>query len=292
MTDFAEHTKKYAEHQIKSEYISQLLEDTEYLTIEERAELSKCGEYLMFSNIDGKYKLVGASFCRKRICPMCQWRKSEKQFSNCIKMADYLEEQGYCFLHMVLTIPNCNGGIELTQTVKKLYSAFAKLIRQEKPKKAFKGIIRALEISYNYDRRNFHPHLHCLVVVNKSYFNDTKSYISYEHLAELWRKCLGTDEFIQVSIGRIKDKMGFAEVSKYCIKPLDFDEKYNTDNLYIIGELYATLKGTRFLQYYGVCKEARKVLKLNDDIESEATLDSKQMFTYHYNYHLKKYQEI
>ena len=129
--------------------------------------MSNCGEWLTFNESEDGIKLVGASFCRQRICPMCQWRKAERQFSNCIQIAEYLSGQGYRFLHMVLTTRNCDGGVKLTETVHKLYSAFALLMKKAKVKRAFKGVLRTLEVSYNYDTHQFHPHLHCLVAVKK-----------------------------------------------------------------------------------------------------------------------------
>ena len=39
-------------------------------------------------------------------------------------------------------------------------------------------IARKLEITYNKERDDYHPHFHVLITVNKSYFTDKDYYIS------------------------------------------------------------------------------------------------------------------
>lgn len=294
MTEFCQYTEPYEKHQLMKDYVCDLVQHSELIPIQQIERMSNCGEWLTFRENDDKLQLVGASFCRQRICPMCQWRKAERQFSNCVQIADYLSKQDYRFLHVVLTCKNCNGGKELTDTVQMLYRSFALLMKRERPKRAFKGVLRTLEVSYNYDTRQFHPHLHCLVAVKKSYFNDSRSYISYDLLTEMWTQCLKQAVPAMCSIGTVKNNLGFAEVSKYCLKPLKLNEIYEDDNLYILAELHATLKGARFVQYYGVIKEARKALKIKDEdeLDENGELDNKENIVYHYNHTRSRYEQI
>lgn len=241
-------------------------------------EILNCGTVLTFTEeIKDKksiYHLTGANFCRQRICPMCQFRKSEKTFAEMLKVVEYLEERNYRFLHLVLTIPNCKNGEELINGIKLLYKSFGKFIRNKQVKRAYKGILRCLEISYNYDTDEFHPHLHCLVVVNSSYFNDTKVYLSYDKITEIWTNSvgLGLPYPLQCSIRAMKkgDRSGVAEVCKYCVKPLDLGERSlerDIQNINVLLTLGHTLKGTRFLQKYGVVKEAYNILFKCDSSE-------------------------
>lgn len=281
--------KSYKHFQELTYKVNDLMNNNAMFTDKDRIDTAQCGEWLTFNKVDGQLRLQSANFCRKRYCPMCQWRKSEKQFAQCLSIAESLQAQGYCFLHMVLTVPNCQGGTELIAAIKQLFAAFGKLIAYKRVKTAFKGILRCLEISYNYEQHSFHPHLHCLVAVRKSYFKDSRVYISYDELRQLWSKANNSEQLLQCSIRRIRgtDKLGFAEVSKYCLKPLDLEEGKEADNAYIIYSLAYTLKGQRFTQAYGVIKQELK--KLKEDDGAAVTSDNEQMFVYHWNYQTHNY---
>ena len=231
-----------------------------------------CGTQLQFTktNENGAavYHLTGANFCRQRICPMCQFRRAEKLFIQMFNVVKHLEGQ-YRFLHLVLTIPNCDTGGELVEGIKLLYASFSKFYKYKEVKQAFKGCLRCLEISYNYENNSFHPHLHCLIAVNNSYFNDTRVYLSYDKIRQLWTKACKADKPLQIYIRACKvgDYEGVAEVCKYSVKPLDLTKSDNDiQNLTIVMTLFHTLKGMRFLQKYGVIKSTfSELYGCNDD---------------------------
>lgn len=146
------------------------------------AKIEQCGQHLYF---EGGH-LVGADFCRQRICPMCQYRNSMRQYARMLQVAERLGAQGYRFLHLVLTVPNCSHA-DLAKTVQKLYDGYGKLMHEKRIKKAFKGALRALEVSFNAENWTFHPHLHCLIAVRMSYFSDTRVYCSHKLVKDLWK---------------------------------------------------------------------------------------------------------
>jgi len=272
---------KYEKHKLDTYRVAELLGDdyvfTEYGDDKKDnryRDLINCGTFLEFSKEDTAqgniYHLKASNFCRQRVCPMCQFRKSEKMFVEVLRVVQSLQND-YRFLHMVLTVPNSRYERELVTSVRLLYKAFGYLISHGKPKKAFKGILRCLEVSYNYDNDTYHPHLHCLVAVTPSYFNDTKVYISHEHLREIWTKAVSwaidrlgdsadfarSEHLLQCSIRACKegDYRGVAEVCKYCVKPLDLDKTAKSvQNKRVILALFHVLKGTRFVQKYGIFK--------------------------------------
>lgn len=138
----------------------------------------------------------------------------------------------------------------------------------------------------------FHPHFHCLVAVKSSYFTNTRQYASYEDVRQLWSKANRSEKLLQCSVGAIKgnDTLGFAEVSKYCLKPLDFKQEYEADNAYIIYTLAYTLKGTRFIQTYGVIKDVFSEIKKADKSDSDSNFA--QMFEYRWDYRQHKYMRL
>ena len=72
---------------------------------------------------------------------------------------------------------------------------------------------------------------------------------------------------MQVHVGAIKegDYSGVAEVSKYCVKPLELSNNDDTEqNRRALLILMDVLKGTRMVQKYGVIREAFNALKDDD----------------------------
>lgn len=258
------------------------------------AALINCGTQLTFSKSDenGKtvYHLKAANFCRQRCCPMCQFRRSEKMFAQMLRVVKHLEGQ-YRFLHLVLTIPNQRYDYELVQGVKLLYKGFSNLLKYKQVRGAFKGILRCLEVSYNYDNDTFHPHLHCLVAVNRSYFNDSRKYLSYDLLRELWTEAVKkavrsspenfsfineSTPLLQIHVGACKegDYSGVAEVCKYSLKPLDLEKSESDDqNKRVLLTLWHTLKGARFVQKYGIIRDTWR--ELFGENEKEELTDEK-----------------
>lgn len=250
-----ERQREYSLYKEYAEAVADLLEKSRYFAGTDKGNhLKQCGTRLFFKGRE----LVAANFCRERVCPMCQYRRSMKLFAEMLRCAEAMEKDGYRFLHLVLTVPNCESE-KLAETVDKLYLSFRKFWGYKRVKKAFKGALRALEVSFNAEMRTFHPHLHVLVAVRKSYFNDTKYYLKHDYLRALWAQACGSEQLFQVSVQAVKagDWQGVAEVTKYCVKPFD----YTTDSsagLAILEALGYTLKGRRFLQKYGVLAEYYK----------------------------------
>lgn len=273
--------EKYKQY---AEQVRKLLQETDNQLFEGKLSGNKgekiegCGTRLFFEG----GKLVAANFCRERICPLCQYRRSMKLFAEMCHAAREMEKAGYRFLHLVLTVPNCKSGQDLEGTVNKLYKDFGKFWKQKDIKKAFKGCFRALEVSFNSEIWTFHPHLHCLIAVNKSYFTDSKVYLSYDKLRQFWTDCCGSDVALQINVSAVKegDWQGVAEVCKYCVKPFDYGRD-RAAALEIITALGYTLKGKRFLQKYGaVSSYYKKAVEIVESEEQENNEQTAQMFDF------------
>jgi plasmid rolling circle replication initiator protein Rep len=276
--------------------------------IDRGIKILHCGSELVFNN----NKLVSANFCRLRICPMCQRRKALKTYSDFCKVLDALHD--YSFLHLVLTVPN-SYAIDLRETVSFMNSCSSRLFRMKELQKAFKGIARFTEVSYNAHLQHgasFHPHFHCLIAVNKSYFT-SRDYISIKHIKKWWSviwRCRDmnlkriTDDFIknfnlldsdllQVHITKA-DEGALPEIAKYALKPLDISltEKHRAGVLQI---LYQSLHGKRLVQTYGIIKQTLKDLNIDldnecVDLDTSCELDNSHNVVYNYNYSLSRYE--
>lgn len=266
-----------------------------------------CGFSLEFTN----GRLYNANFCRQRLCPMCQRRKSLKTYSDFMKLLHYLND--YAFLHLTLTVPNCPLN-ELAENISFMNKCSSKLFSLAEFKKAFRGVVRCLEVTYNSSTISFHPHFHCLIAVKKSYFK-SRDYIKAEKIQLLWSAlwkmryeslksnkwdsdellshALNTSELLQIHIVKA-DRGAIPEIAKYSVKPLDFDcsDKERAD---VLGFLHEALNGKRLFYLSGVFKEANKLLKLKLEEDTEERLkrgdvDKDDLVHYYWNYRRTRYE--
>ena len=252
------------------------------LTLQDKAEKVKyCGTYLSFNN----KKIVGANFCRERFCPMCQRRKALRTYSRLREVEQFLSSE-YQFLHLVLTINNCPAD-ELTAQIDTLYRGSRKMFNNRRFKQGIKGVLRCLEVSYNAKYDTFHPHLHCLCAVRKSYFT-SRYYLKQDDLRMLWSDCIGTDYLPQVNVKKC-DENALAEVAKYCVKPLELDIGLK-QRAVVLDALNLALKSRRNIQTYGVFREAFKQLKIDLDSEdNDKIADNENIISFSFDLVKKKY---
>lgn len=264
-----------------------------------------CATALSFSyNADAKKKtLVAANFCRVRLCPMCQWRRSLKVFGQVSKILKLIEsKQHYAYILVTFTVKNVPGE-ELGDELDRLMKAWKRLVLLKPFTQAIKGYYRAMEISHNVDYKSkdfntFHPHFHCLFAVNPSYFTG-KEYLSHKKWQELWKAAARLDYMPMVNVQRVKEDneksllSAVAEAAKYAVKtdqyilPDDWDLTTDTVRL-----LDATLHNRRFVGFGGIMKDAKKALNL-DDVENGDLVsigdddvkisDDDPIYTYYWN---------
>lgn len=215
----------------------------------------QCGDYitLLTDESGEKRKVETAYFCGHRLCPGCAWRASLKSATTVAAISQHLSDQGYVMLFVTLTVPNVMGD-SLRSCVQDINRAWDKLIRR-KAYRAWSDNIRKLEITYNPLRDDFHPHLHIVVYVTKSYFQGA-NYISQARLLDDWRSATGDDSITQVDIRRCKDQPGrsnaILEVSKYAAKASEY-----TQSEAVYDTMYAALYHTRTMTYAGACKATK-----------------------------------
>ena len=66
---------------------------------------------------------------------------------------------------------------------------------------------RSLEVTYNKDRDDYHPHFHALLMVPHHYFyKDRGLYIPHEKWLDLWKKSMRDDRITQVDIRKVKSR--------------------------------------------------------------------------------------
>lgn len=259
--------------------------------------IQDCGTFLEFlSNKElDKYKLSGANFCGNRFCPHCSFNKARKDALEFSILLKYIKDNfNYNFIFLTLTAPNVLD-VDLNNELISFSNAFNRLIKYKQVNTVVKGYIRKLELTYNKDTNTYHPHYHVIIAVNKSYFTDTKLYLSQKDWLKFWQKSKRDNTITQVDVRKIKDYSftnAVIELAKYISK--DSDYLYNTK---VFKVFYNNLKNKRYYSFNGVFKLAHKLYKYNKlDIYKEVD-DIEYIYKVYYiwrnsNYSLDKILEL
>lgn len=276
--------RPWKRHKVTSRTIAASLRRISNAKKGKRPELSRralrmmrCADYLVFGDVvnpetgEVTRKLRAADFCRDRLCPMCQWRKSIVTFHQLTEIMDKvaLEHPDAVPLFLTLTVRNCKPE-ELADTIALLLKGWSRMMNKagrRKPWRVALGWFRALEITYNAETGEWHPHIHSIVLVPPEYFDNPDMYIDHDSWVAEWRWALRADYDPSVEIHTVKGERAHAvaEVSKYAVKPgewVDDADKAGTDER--VELLARVLKGCRLVAFGGVMKEARAALKQED----------------------------
>ena len=251
--------------------------------------LEQCASWAEFRRLpDGSLRLHDTSFCRVRLCPMCQWRRSLKlgaQVRQVVELANaqHIEETGaaWRWLMVTLTVRNVEGP-DLGTEIDRLHKAINNMTKSKQWSAAVVGWLRATEVTHNTKADTYHPHMHLLLCVPSSYFK-SKKYITQKGWQAMWAHYAGTDYEPVVDVrtikpadgGRLSDlpageqaaAMGkaCAEVSKYAAKPADYIVPQDiTASMQAVQVLDAMLHHRRMTSWGGNLKNIAKGLALDD----------------------------
>ena len=281
----------------------------------------------------GEERLKTANFCRERLCPMCQWRRSKKVFYQVSRIMNVAEQRNadYVPIFLTLTVKNCIDS-ELSGVIGDILSGWRRFNDHRKTRKLIKGWFRALEVTYdgdeyitekrynknkktkkyydsnglkvgdkNLNADTFHPHIHAILLVDKSYFKG-EDYMYTSDWAQLWRASAGLDYTPTCHIRKVKSgkrkRKEVAEVAKYTLKDseyLTWDEELTDKLVSVLGN---SLKGRRLYAFGGVLKKIAKELNaenpdegdlVNIDEESIREDVATVINIYHWNFGLGDY---
>lgn len=226
--------------------------------------MSDCGNFIEYTLTADKAKLTRANFCKDRLCPMCNWRRSLKIFGQVSQVMDSLQGQ-YRYLFLTLTVRNCEGD-RLADGLDGMQKGWVNLIKQKRFKAAVAGTFRAVEITRRWSVGDYHPHYHVVLAVKPSYFKH--SYISQAEWSAMWQQACGLDYNPICDIRTVKgNEKAVAEVSKYAVKGSDILHGDYEEVSETVRVLLESLTGRRLCSFTGVLREERKKMQL-DDIEN------------------------
>lgn len=241
-----------------------------------------CAEVMRFEPTDtGHLKLKQTWFCKSKLCPLCNWRRSMKHSNQVVQVIDEAvkREASGRFLFWTLTSKNTYDGQELKKALSEMSEAFRKLVQYKKVKQNLLGFLRATEVTVNPKDNSYNQHMHVLVFVKSSYFKNSENYISQAELTEFWQKALKVDytPIVNVKAVKLKNKIknsekdllgAVYETAKYPVKSVDYLTDNHDQNLKRVEDLEKGLANKRLFSYGGLFKKIRKELQLAD-VEDE-----------------------
>jgi plasmid rolling circle replication initiator protein Rep len=272
-----------------------------------------CGTFLEFHD-DVFFR---GNFCHLRLCPMCAWRLARKIFVHLSRILEYMDkDRAYRYIHLVLTCKNCFGP-ELSGTIDLLLEAFHRLTMTKPFLRSILGYFRKIEISHDWSKNDYHPHIHVLLAVSPLYFDFRETnilYLAYEWWREAWRLALGVDYEPQVWLRAIKksyltdvkdmeyvqDISPILEISKYVSKANDYiapsSVRYSQNRTNeAVRDLDAALAGRRLVAYGGEMKRVHKLLNAQEKEKPDDPLCDvvKELIRYYgWSFGMRGYREI
>lgn len=209
-------------------------------------------------------KLLYTETCGNRWCLRCMQRKALSDALEIYTLANYLyTEKNYRFLFITLTAPNCSGD-DLRDTISQFNKGIDRLFKREPYRSDFKAWITKVETTYNVKRKDYHPHLHVLVAVDKRYLKDSDRFVSNDRLRKDWREVFGDDTITQVDIKKAsgdtkrKRMKSVLELAKYTAKPSHYlrDQK-------VFDTFFDAMKNRQALRFCGELFELHKMYDLD-----------------------------
>lgn len=253
--------------------------------------IHECADILVFKKTEEGLKLYQAWFCKVRLCPMCNWRRSLKiAYQNKRIIETINERENVRWVFLTLTVRNVEAS-ELPDMLSSMFEGFRRLMQYKAVKKSVKGYFRALEVTKNRDPQSesfgtYHPHFHVLLCVPTSYFKKKEYYIKQSDWTSLWKRAMKLDYKPIVHVQKvkpkeslddlevyeeefkkaIKERNAILEVSKYPVKDTDIikGNKVTEENVETVLTLDNALAYKRLIGYGGLLKQVHKELNLDD----------------------------
>lgn len=269
---------------MKAERLVRLYSMAGYPDYADRVE--GCATWLRFGTIGDRRGLLGANFCKLRLCPMCVARGARVRAQMLSKVMDAVQEEHRCqYIFLTLTIQNVPGD-KLGEALDQLAAGWRRLMNQRPVLAAVKGWFRAIEITRNNEPDSlwygtFHPHIHAILVVEDGYFKKKNGlYLTKDDIIARWRQACRLDYDPSVDISKTYDKKSkkkpkgdnqasagaVLEAAKYATKDSDYisDSLGDEEAAQVVADYTRALHRRRLTAFGGWMKETAKRLKADD----------------------------
>ena len=314
LSDVSKQDKPWDTHRANSDIVRDTYNSLGYARYPDRInDCSRLLEFVLKKDFDQEsiFKLKQAKFCRVRWCPVCQWRRTlmwRSRFYKAIPLLkkDYPKIQ---FLFLTLTVKNCEVE-NLRDTINWMHNSWRKLVHRKRFPAL--GWVRATEVTKDKNGKA-HPHFHCILIVNGSYFTN-KEYVTQAEWRKLWQKSLKVDYDPSVDIKKVKllksrqkaiskrlgreltenDILfyGLMECLKYSVKESDLisDPQWLDSITQQLHKTRAIALGGLFKQYLSENEPEDLInIELEENIE---VLEEEGKFLFGWREKVKRYQQV
>lgn len=282
--------EKYTQKKLRNQLLQTLI--GKHVSDKSFERVKECNTFLFMvaDKTMKKMKLYRSNNCDNRFCPMCAWKKARKNALKIGVLMQHLREvENKEFIFLTLTAPNVKAE-ELNEEIKHYNQSFQRLMQRKEVKSVVRGYVRKLEVTYNKERDDYHPHFHVILAVDKHYFNNKNQYIKRDRWLELWQQSTKNNLITQVDVRKVKqtdNKKEVSEIAKYSAKDSDYleDEK-------VFDTFYKSLSGKRLIVYSGLFKDASKKYE-NKELEKYKELDpTEYIYQIFYQWNRQDYIEF
>jgi len=258
LEQYAPGEKPWVTHRRQTQKMCELLDIQDPRIQALRARMEGCSSTLIFAHTlpedaHGRtFKLHEANFCRVRVCPVCQWRRSLRLCARFQEAIPALEAEipGHRWILLTLTVKNVPVE-SLRESLQKLNVGWKRLSQTKRFRAAVLGYVKNIEVTRSATGEA-HPHIHALLLVAGEYFQSAQ-YIPQSEFREMWRAAMRLGYDPQVNVQAVPKANSIAaarEILKYATKPEDLltDQKWTV-------EYIRQVHGLRFLATGGVVRQ-------------------------------------
>lgn len=230
-----------------------------------------CGNYitLLHDAEMQNHRVETGYFCGGRLCPGCSWRKAAKDAVQISCIMQAATNDGHQLLFATLTAQNVPAE-QLKDAIAAYDTAYTQMMRRGKYRRIL-GAIRKLEITYNAKTCTYHPHIHSVWIVPKSwikYNRRKKEYIcteiTREEMERDWSTALQGKYYTTAQAQDIRyiksaSREDIREFAKYPAKSGDY-----LRNKDVFETFYLALKGVRLITYTKLAKKLKAAYKAGE----------------------------
>lgn len=198
-----------------------------------REAFRTCGSsfWVMNSATEPTAYMLCPDHCHDRFCEPCQSLKSRR-------IREALKGQLTAKMYRFLTLTIRSTKNPLKDQLEHLYRSFRRLRGTKLWRRVVDGGIAFLELTFNTERGEWHPHLHCILA---------GKFIPVLELRAAWEKATKGSHVLDIKL--VRDKVQVATyVSKYATKAYTHREHYPQSSLI---EAIGALKGRRTVVTFG-----------------------------------------
>lgn len=233
--------------------------------------MKDCGSFIRYKICPdcGTFYVERTNLCRDRFCPICNWRLSLKRYVKMHEVFDTIDRRypRAVYTMITLTLKNCKKDY-IDQALNRIGEAWHKITSSRKFQGLVAGYAKSIEITYNRQTHEFHPHIHSIIMWTGAEQND--------YIIDRWLELINGygdelavhsaqegHEIYTVESGETfgDSKLGaILEVFKYAIKNNDLQDMPLNEFKALLGSVL----NRRLVSFGGIIKNVARELNAAD----------------------------